>query len=286
MLLLLSLSLLVGALPPGANARAQQPKKRAQPKRAVRKPTAKQAGKESPQQTGKDAAQESPVDELTASRNEFVKATKDYKASLEQLVAFYEADARQAGERLSTLKQLHAEGLLSKRDLEAGEQSLVAAQAKLSEGRAQLQKADEQIAETLVEAQVAEQMERDAARALATAKPTPGGRLIKTTAYVRYEGMGGWSLSGAASVQRFYAERFGRALPVSAFGQSGVHDRWGLDHRNAMDVGLNPDSVEGQALTAYLRANGIPFLAFRYAIPGAATAPHIHVGRPSHRISR
>jgi hypothetical protein len=64
-----------------------------------------------------------------------------------------------------------------------------------------------------------------------------------------------------------------------------LHNRWGLDHRNAMDVGISPDSVEGQALMEFLRANGIPFAAFRVAIPGSATGPHIHIGLPSHRYS-
>jgi hypothetical protein len=79
--------------------------------------------------------------------------------------------------------------------------------------------------------------------------------------------------------------RFGRALPIHVFGQSPLHDRWGYDHHNAMDIGLRPDSVEGEALMEYLRANGVPFTAFHFAIPGVATGPHIHVGLPSHRIA-
>jgi hypothetical protein len=74
-------------------------------------------------------------------------------------------------------------------------------------------------------------------------------------------------------------------LPIGAFGQSALHDRWGYDHRNAMDVGVNPDSNEGQVLMEYLRANGIPFTAFHFAVPGVATGPHIHIGLPSHRIA-
>jgi hypothetical protein len=34
----------------------------------------------------------------------------------------------------------------------------------------------------------------------------------------------------------------------------------------------------------YPRAKGIPFMAFRFAITGFATGPHINVGLPSHRI--
>jgi hypothetical protein len=57
----------------------------------------------------------------------------------------------------------------------------------------------------------------------------------------------------------------------------------GLDHRQGLDVGLHPDSVEGSAFVEFLRAEKIPFLVFRQAIPGVATGPHIHIGWPSHR---
>ena len=92
-----------------------------------------------------------------------------------------------------------------------------------------------------------------------------------------------WSLSDAARVESFFIKKFGRPLPVSAYGQSGLHTRWGYDHRRSMDVGLHPDSAEGRALIAFLSREGIPFLSFRTAIPGVASAPHIHVGFPSRR---
>jgi len=50
-----------------------------------------------------------------------------------------------------------------------------------------------------------------------------------------------------------------------------------------MDVSLHPDGAEGRALIDFMRRNGIPFSAFRGAIPGVATGPHIHIGRPSSR---
>ena len=109
--------------------------------------------------------------------------------------------------------------------------------------------------------------------------------LVQTTAYIRYGGARAWSLSDAAGIQQFFTRRFGRALPIGAFGQSALHNRWGYDHRNAMDIGVNPGSTEGQALMGYLRDNGIPFTAFHFAVPGKATGPHIHVGLPSHRIA-
>lgn len=99
------------------------------------------------------------------------------------------------------------------------------------------------------------------------------------------EGTGKWKLADAARVQDFFLAKFKRPLPTSAFGQSELHTRWGWDHRNGLDVGLHPDSVEGRALIQFLRDESIPFLAFRGPVPGVATGPHIHIGNRSPRIS-
>ena len=94
-----------------------------------------------------------------------------------------------------------------------------------------------------------------------------------------------WSLSDAARVDSFFMKKYGRPLPVTAYGQSDLHTRWGYDHRRSMDIGLHPDSAEGKALIAFLSREGIPFLGFRTAIPGVASAPHIHIGFPSRRLT-
>ena len=99
------------------------------------------------------------------------------------------------------------------------------------------------------------------------------------------EGNGKWKLTDAGKVEEFFVEKFKKPLPLSAFGQSDLHTRWGWDHRNGMDVGLHPDSAEGRALIEFLRNESIPFLAFRGAVPGVATGPHIHIGNRSPRIS-
>jgi hypothetical protein len=99
------------------------------------------------------------------------------------------------------------------------------------------------------------------------------------------EGTGKWKLADATKVQDFFLAKFKRSLPTTAFGQSDLHTRWGLDHRNGMDVGLHPDSVEGRALIQFLRDESIPFLAFRGPVPGVATGPHIHIGNRSPRVS-
>jgi len=95
-----------------------------------------------------------------------------------------------------------------------------------------------------------------------------------------------WTIAESAKVEQFFLSKFGRPLPTSALGQSDLHDRWGLDHRNGLDVGLHPDSAEGLVLVEFLRTQKIPFLVFRGAIPGVATGPHIHIGKASHRFLR
>jgi hypothetical protein len=97
-------------------------------------------------------------------------------------------------------------------------------------------------------------------------------------------GSGNWKISDSARVESFFLNKFGRRLPLTALGQSDLHTRWGYDHRQGMDIGLHPDSAEGRGLIEFLRSEEIPFLAFREAIPGVATGPHIHVGNPSRRL--
>ena len=81
-----------------------------------------------------------------------------------------------------------------------------------------------------------------------------------------------------------FEKRFHHALPVSALGQTLLHQSMGLDHRNRVDVALNPDQPEGLWLRALLERLHVPYLAFRSAVAGAATAPHIHIGTGSTRL--
>ena len=92
-----------------------------------------------------------------------------------------------------------------------------------------------------------------------------------------------WKISDADRIKKFFLTTFNRPLPLSSFGQSDLHTRWGLDHRNGMDVNLHPDSSEGRALISFLREKEIPFLVFRGPIPRVATGPHIHIGNASSR---
>lgn len=209
------------------------------------------------------------------------RAATEYKSNLEQLLTLYERDSKQAEERLTMVRELLAQGLVTRRDVETAEDAAARTRERVAEAQAQLKGADMAVAEALVEAEA----EEPTRKLRPSSAPRAVNTLVRTTAYIRYGGVRAWSLSEADVIKGFFIRSFGRALPIGAFGQSALHNRWGYDHRNAMDIGVNPGSNEGQALMGYLRANGIPFTAFHFAVAGKATGPHIHIGLPSHRIA-
>jgi len=215
------------------------------------------------------------ANELARLRDEYVKATKDVKASLEKLLAIYEENVKETEGKLATAKKLFSEGLLSKTQVDENQRLLNVEQQKVAETKKQMSNADSQIASVLLE----EEADATLAKNLKLAQ----NRLVRTTSFVRFNGLAGFGLNDAWKIQRFFSDTFHKELPIAVFGQGAIHDRWRLDHRNAMDISLHPDGPEGQALLNFLQKKGIPFSAFRSAIPGTATGPHIHIGRPSHR---
>jgi hypothetical protein len=216
-----------------------------------------------------------PPSELTKLREQYVKATNEYKASLAKLLAIYEGNVTKAEEKLALSRKLLAEGLISRTQVEENERAVTAAKTLVAETQRQMTNADAQVAGIFAETEA----ERQLAKNLRLARQS----LVRTASFTRYTGAPGWILGEAWKVQRFFSDTFKKQLPIAVFGQGAIHDRWRLDHRNAMDISLHPDSVEGRALLDFLQKNGIPYLAFRAAIPGTATGPHIHIGRPSHR---
>ena len=225
--------------------------------------------------TKKKPAPPEPQTELTRLREEFVKATNDYKASLEKLLAIYEGNVKKAEEKVTVSNKLLAEGLIARAQVEESEHQLALEKQKVEDTRRQMTNADAQVAGVFVEKEADEEI----SRSLRLAKQS----LIRTSSFTRYTGSRGWNLSDAWKIQRFFSDTFNKQLPIAVFGQGAIHERWHLDHRNAMDIQLHPDGVEGRALLNFLQKNGIPYSAFRSAIPGTATGPHIHIGSPSHR---
>jgi hypothetical protein len=112
-----------------------------------------------------------------------------------------------------------------------------------------------------------------------------GAKIVAPKArLIRYNGNASWSLPEIEKVRAFFRARFGRELPISAFGQTASHNRLRFNHSQAVDVAVHPRSAEGRALAEYLRGEGIPFIAITGAIAGSATGPHIHIGKPSPRM--
>jgi hypothetical protein len=208
-------------------------------------------------------------------RDEYINATKDYKASLARLLPLYEKSLQTAEKRAAQSQDLFMQGLIARRELDASEKALADARLKIEDVRKQMSTADTQIAQVLVEVETEKQ--------IAKTRRIPKGGMVLTTSFIRYNGGGPWAVAQAGTVDAFFRQQFGHALPIAVLGQGAIHNRWRLDHHNAMDLSLNPDGVEGKAVMEYLRSRGIPFSAFRQAIPGTATGPHIHVGLPSHR---
>jgi hypothetical protein len=99
-----------------------------------------------------------------------------------------------------------------------------------------------------------------------------------------YVGEGGFSDEDLLAVDGIFYEYWGRAMPISANGDTELHRSMGLDHTGRVDVAVHPDEPDGNFLTALLQSWGIPFIAFRSAVPGQATGPHIHIGLPSPRL--
>lgn len=119
-------------------------------------------------------------------------------------------------------------------------------------------------------------------KALLAAQPElPPGRTIE-----RSQGKGTMSEIEVRAILLAFERHFGKPMPVSAWGDTATHRLLGFDHRGRVDVALNPDQPEGVWLRQHLLSNRIPYYAFRAAIPGKATAPHIHLGPPSLRYAR
>jgi hypothetical protein len=214
------------------------------------------------------------VSDQSKATTDLVGSVNKYKTTDEALIPIYERELISAKETLEIRKGLLEKGLVSKRDVEQSDQAVTDALRKIDETKRQLAESDQLIASARAELE------------LDRAKPAVShSKFRATNAILRYPGSSGWTIAQASKVENFFSSTFARQLPISAFGQSSTHNRMGLDHRNSMDVALNPNSAEGKALINYLQSNGIPFLAFRSAVPGAATGAHIHVGYPSQRMT-
>jgi hypothetical protein len=209
--------------------------------------------------------------ELTRLRADVLEKMKDARAGAEKLLQLHELEQKQLRGEYDRRRELYYQGLIARGDVIQAEHALATAVLRIDEDKRWLTETDIAITEYTM---------RDELLRL------PGlavGGYSESNTLLRFNGGAGFSLVDVSKIERFFSQTFGRNLPVSALGQTTTHDRMRFDHHNAVDVALHPDSSEGQSLLNYLRQAGIPFIAFRNAIPGAATGAHIHIGKPSPR---
>lgn len=224
----------------------------------------------------KNAAEQKELARKAAdSREELLVLTKKYRDSLEGVLTALQEQERLIAETLAKKRPLVQQGLLARRELEQQELELARVQEQMKSTTNSITQADQFRVEILNLEQLAKNPPK--------AYSAPGA-YYDNLRYIRYTGVAAWSLRGYGEIEAFFQARFRQALPVSAFGQSETHSRLGFDHSQAFDVALHPDSAEAQELMSFLRSRGIPFTAFRGAIPGNATGAHIHIGAPSHRF--
>jgi hypothetical protein len=207
-----------------------------------------------------------------APRSDLLATARSYRAGVERMLPLYEKDLRTATEQLDQQVDRYARRLASRAEVEDAARRAATARAELEQARTDIARAAALIADIEMHQQ------------LAALAPPPRGTVLTTKALIRFDGTRRWTLGDLSQVRAFFVRRFGHALPISALGQTPLHDRLGYDHHDAVDVALHPDSPEGRALLDYLREAGIPFLAYRGPVAGAATGAHVHIGLASIRF--
>lgn len=188
------------------------------------------------------------------------------------LLSAYEQEQSKLRAVVIKQRKLYQDGEISKEEVVETEQSFIRVLARIQEVRRLLTETEIALAE-------AEMKDEPPGATISRDEDFPQGKWANNNTR-----NAPWSIREAPNIDRYFFETFGHRLPVSALGQTTTHDRLRFDHRNAMDVALHPDSVEGKALIAHLRRSGVPFIAFRSAAAGASTGAHIHIGKPSRRM--
>ncbi len=190
------------------------------------------------------------------------------------LLLEYERNQSRLRAEVITKRKLLRDGKISHEEVKEAEQAFVAALNQVYAMRHSVVETDIAITEAVLGEKVLR------------LPVLPVNGFSESAEATRFNGSFKWSLKEAPRIERYFAQTFGRQLPVTALGQSETHNRLGFDHHDSMDVAVHPDSTEGKALIQQLRKMGVPFIAFRGAVPGASTGAHIHLGQPSGRVTR
>ena len=208
-----------------------------------------------------------------ATSEEVLGNLKEEWARNHELLASLEREQSRLRAVVVEKRNLYHDGASEKAEVSEAEHVYVAVLMRIQEARRMLAETDL----ALAEATMGDELER--------LPPLAVNEFSETERLSRFNGGSSWSLKETPKIEKYFSQAFGHNLPISAYGQTRTHDRMGFNHRNALDVALHPDSAEGRALIEHLRGSGIPFVAFKNAVPGSATGPHIHIGKSSLRIA-
>ena len=216
-------------------------------------------------------AQHAQRTQAAATEADAVEKMKESWAKDQKLLLGYEREQSKLRAEVIKRRGLYQDGQISKEEVLEAERSFVSARMRIHEVRRSMMESDMAITEATLKDELLRM-------------PVPAVNGFSETDHLsRFNGGARWSLKEASSVEKFYYQTYGRNLPVTAYGQTATHKQMRFDHRDSIDVALHPDSAEGKALINHLRRSGIPFIAFRGPVAGAATGAHIHIGQPSHR---
>ncbi len=200
------------------------------------------------------------IEELSESQvKEMVQAATDF--------------AEREKRRLEEAVKMVENGLRPKHSLEPFEDNLTTALHTLESAKSRASLVEELVAIVQAEQEAAEHPAEPI-------KPQERKQIFE-----KFKGKMAFSAIDLRKVMLAFEKKFSSPLPISARGETAVHKSMGFDHRGRVDVGLQPDGEQGLWLRHYLEDAKIPYFAFRKWVPGQATAPHIHIGPPSTRLT-
>jgi hypothetical protein len=181
-------------------------------------------------------------------------------------------------QRIGQTRKLIEQGFIAATAIEPLQQELSTRQVRLNFARSLAQQMKTQAALAQLEESIAASQE-------AARNETAGADLV-LDGMEHFEGDGAFTESHDLKlIQTAFEREFAKELPISADGETSLHRALGLDHRGRVDVAVAPNTPEGIWLRGYLKSRNIPYYAFTHAMPGKATAAHIHIGPGSTRLS-
>jgi hypothetical protein len=221
-------------------------------------------------------AQDDAVLGRTLYSNVDVKSWDDQAA--EEGVAAAERRVQREQERIDQTRKLIDQGFIALTAIDPLQQELTTRQIRLNLARSLAQQMKTQSALAKLEESIAASEE--------AARSGSHDFDLMIDGMEHFEGNGQFAEGRDLKlIQSAFTREFAKELPISADGETSLHRALGLDHRGRVDVAVAPNTPEGVWLRGFLKARNIPYYAFTHAMPGKATAAHIHIGPGSTRLS-